>query len=404
MKQIICIIFAFFAAVACGNSQGETKQTVQTEIEKTNTDETIVTGASQPEIYLDALKNKRVGLVVNQSSLVNGKHLVDFLLENKIKIVKIFALEHGFRGDLDRGAHVKNDIDEKTGIPIVSAYGKSSRPEERQMDDIDVVVFDIQDVGARFFTYISSMHEMMETCAAHAKQFIVLDRPNPLGNWVDGPILQPKFKSFVGMHPIPVVHGLTVGELAMMINGEKWLENGRTCKLEVIKMQNYNHSKKYVLPVKPSPNLPNYLSVRLYPSLCFFEGTIISVGRGTQFPFQVIGYPNPALGDSLFIPVDIPGMQMNPEHEGKLCYGIDLRGLNPDSVGFTLKYLIDFYKKFPEKEKFFNRPNWIDKLAGTDLLLKQIKSGLSEEQIKESWKPELTKYKEMRKKYLLYEE
>jgi uncharacterized protein YbbC (DUF1343 family) len=404
MLRILSLILAGTIFMACGNSQENTQIEKKTVKDALKTEEKIIPGAEQPEIYLEQLKGKRVGLVVNQSSMVKNKHLVDFLLENKINVVKIFALEHGFRGDIDRGDKVQSEKDAKTGIPIVSLFGKTHRPTQAQISDLDIMVFDIQDAGARFFTYISSMQEVMEACAANAKQFLVLDRPNPLGDYVDGPVRQPKFKSFVGMHSIPIVHGLTIGELALMINGEKWLENGKKCKLGIVKVKNYTHSKHYYLPIKPSPNLPNQLSVRLYPSLCLFEGTIISIGRGTEFPFQVIGYPDQKMGDSLFVPKDIPGMQINPEHEGKVCYGINLRGLNPDSVKFTLKYVIDFYNKFPDKEKFFSRPEWVNLLAGNDLLLNQIKSGMTEEEIKASWKEELDKFKEMRKKYLLYNE
>lgn len=389
---------------ACADCQEHSENSQISGVDTIKSEPPIVPGAEQPEQYLGKLSGKRVGLVVNQSSLVHKSHLVDFLLKNRINVIKIFALEHGFRGNIDRGGHVLSENDEKTGIPIVSLFGKNKRPTNEQLEDLDVIIFDIQDVGARFFTYISSMYEIMDACATNSKLFLIFDRPNPLGDYVDGPVLNLKYKSFVGMFPIPVVHGLTVGELALMINGEKWLKNGKTCKLEIIKVLNYKHSDKYVLPVKPSPNLPNYLSVRLYPSLCFFEGTVISIGRGTEFPFQVIGYPNPALGDSLFVPKDIPGMQMDPEHEGEICYGLDLRNQNHDSIKFTLKYLIDFYNKFPDKEKFFSRPNWINTLAGNNQLIQQIRAGLTEEEIKASWKEDLGKYKEMRKKYLLYAE
>jgi uncharacterized protein YbbC (DUF1343 family) len=401
------IIFAFFSLglIFCSSAQPDNANITNQDPESLLVQKPeIIVGAEQPEAYLNKLTGKKVGLVVNQSSLVKEKHLVDFLLENKISIVKIFALEHGFRGDVDRGGKLKDEKDEKTGIPIVPAYGNNRKLSREQLADVEIIVFDIQDAGARFFTYISSLHEIMEACATYSKPLLVLDRPNPLGDYVDGPVREPKFKSFVGMHAIPVVHGLTVAELAQMINGEKWLEGGKTCQLEIVKVKNYKHSDKYELPVKPSPNLPNHLSVRLYPSLCFFEGTVISIGRGTTFPFQVIGYPDPSMGDSLFIPVDMPGMQMDPEHEGKVCYGLDLRRLNPDTITFSLKYLIGFYQKFPEKDKFFNRPNWINLLAGNDKLLKQIQSGVPEAEIRASWKPELEKYKAMRKKYLLYEE
>ncbi len=397
MNNYNFLLITFLVAVSCSN--------VHTQKNKALAVETIpiVMGAEQYEKYSPLLENKRVGLVVNQSSLVKNEHLLDFLLEKGIKVQKIFAPEHGFRGNIDRGKHINNELDEKTGLPIVSMYGKNRRPTDEQMADIDVLIFDIQDAGARFFTYISSMHEAMEACAKNNVPFIVLDRPNPLGDYVDGPVRKEGFKSFVGMHPIPIVHGLTVGELAKMINGEKWLEDGRVCDLTVIPMKNYKHSMHYSLPVKPSPNLPNDLSIRLYPSLCFFEATEVSVGRGTKFPFQVVAYPDPDFGDSLFIPHDIPGMQMDPIQEGKVCYGIDLRKANPDTVFFTLKYLINFAEKFKEKgDTLVTKVRWFNLLAGNDELLKQINNGLSEKEIKASWKPELDKYKAMRKKYLLY--
>ncbi len=398
LSLLLALTFLFNT---CSNGQKSKKDIVVNNVEN-EVVAPIVVGAEQSGLYLDSLKGKNVGLVVNQSSLVNGKHLLDFLLENKIQVKKIFAPEHGFRGNIDRGDHVKTEIDVLTGIPIVSMFGKNRRPTNEQLKDIDVMVFDIQDAGARFFTYISSMHEVMEACAINQKPLFVLDRPNPLGDYVDGPIRKKGFKSFVGMHPIPVVHGLTVGELAKMINGEKWLENGRQCKLTIIKVKNYEHSMPYVLPVKPSPNLPNHLSIRLYPSLCFFEATPVSIGRGTQFPFQVIGFPDKNFGDSLFIPQDIKGMQMNPIQDGKVCYGIDLREINPDTTKFTLKYVIDFYKKFNQKNKFFTRRKWFNLLAGNDILIQQIEAGLTEVEIKASWKKDLNNYLKIRDKYLLY--
>ncbi|MDF1547468.1 MAG: DUF1343 domain-containing protein [Bacteroidales bacterium] len=403
-KQTIfyLLFIASFLISSCANGQDHKSKEAHFTLNNLVEKKQIIVGAEQPELYMEMLKNKRVGLVVNQSSLVNGIHLVDFLLQNKINVVKIFAPEHGFRGNIDRGAHVKSEIDEKTGLPIISMFGKNRRPTDDQLKEVDLLIFDIQDAGARFFTYISSMHEVMEACASNNKSLLVLDRPNPLGDYVDGPVRQPNFKSFVGMHPIPIVHGLTVGELAKMINGEKWLENGAQCDLTVIKIKNYEHKMHYPLPVKPSPNLPNYLSVRLYPSLCFFEATEISVGRGTEFPFQVVGYPDPSFGDSLFIPEDIKGMQQDPVQEGKICYGIDLRGANPDNIRFTLKYVIDFYNKFKQKDKFFSREKWFNLLAGNDKLLAQIKAGKSEREIKASWKAELDKYQKVRKMYLLY--
>jgi len=396
------IIFLILIS-SCGTSQ-DNKSTKKNKLDKPLVKQEIIAGAEQSELYLDLLKNKKVALVVNQSSLVKKQHLLDFLLEKKVNVVKIFAPEHGFRGNEDRGKHISNDIDKKTGIPIISMFGKNRRPQNKQLQDIDIVIFDIQDAGARFFTYISSMHEVMEACAINNKLLIVLDRPNPLGDYIDGPIRQEQFKSFVGMHAIPIVHGLTVGELAQMINGEGWLENKNKCKLKIIKVKNYDHSMQYNLPVKPSPNLPNQLSIRLYPSLCFFEATNISIGRGTKFPFQVVAYPDKIFGDSLFIPKDIKGMQLNPIQEGKVCYGVDLRSLQPKNQKFTLKYIINFYQKSNFKDKFFSRERWFKLLSGNDILINQIKNGLSEEEIKKTWKKELTEYKLMRKKYLLYKD
>ncbi len=404
MRPFLYLLVTVFIIASCTGKQAKSSQNNNgSDSIPVKNDKPIIVGAEQFDLYAQLIKGKRVALVVNQSSLVKGKHLLDFLLEQDIKVVKIFALEHGFRGNLDRGEHVTSNVDEATGISIVSMFGKNRRPKNEQLADIDIVVFDIQDAGARFFTYISSMHELMEACARNNKKLLILDRPNPLGDYVDGPVRKKAFKSFVGMHPIPVVHGLTVGELAKMINGEKWLENGKQCDIQVVKVKNYKHSMHYSLPIKPSPNLPNDLSIRLYPSLCFFEATPVSIGRGTMFPFQVVAYPDSCFGDSLFVPKDIKGMQINPVQEGKLCYGVDLRNLNPDEVKFTLKYVIDFYNKFSNKKLFFSREQWFNLLAGNDVLIKQIKSGMSEDEIKRSWKNELDNYKKMRKKYLLYD-
>ena len=362
----------------------------------------IITGADQPELYIPLLKNKKVGLVVNQTSMVDTLHLLDYLLAKNIKVVKIFAPEHGFRGNIDRGGKVSNETDAKTGVPILSLFGNKQQTPEEMLRDLDLVVFDIQDVGVRFFTYISTMHQVMQACANVQKPLLILDRPNPLGDYIDGPVRENQLKSFVGMHPIPVVHGLTVAELAQMINGEHWLDSNKTCDITIIKVKNYTHKSKYIPPVKPSPNLPDYLSIRLYPSLCLFEATNISIGRGTMFPFKVIGYPNPVFGSFTFTPQDIEGMQMNPENEGKLCYGIDLRNLNPDTIQFTLSYIIDFYNKSDFKDTFVSRKKWFAQLSGSNSLLGQITAGIPEQQIKALWQPQLDAYKTMRKKYLLY--
>jgi len=359
------------------------------------------TGAEQPKKYLPQIQNKQVGLVVNHTSEINGTHLVDFLLSKNIKVKTIFAPEHGFRGNAAAGEEIKDGVDAKTGIPLVSLYGKNRKPTPEQLQGLDVVIFDVQDVGCRFYTYISTLHLVLEACAENHVSLLVLDRPNPNGDYVAGPVLQPKFQSFVGMDPIPIVHGCTVGELAQMINGEHWYDGNNKCELTVIPVENYTHKTRYTLPVKPSPNLPNDLSVRLYPSLCFFEATSVSVGRGTPFPFQVLGGPDSTLGSFTFVPEDIAGVAENPLNEGKVCYGIDLRTLR-QVPEFTLKYFLEFYHRFKNEKDFLTRENWLNLLAGTDELIQQIRIGKTEEDIIRSWQPQLTKYKEIRKKYLLY--
>lgn len=363
--------------------------------------EPLKTGAEQPDKYLPELQQKNVGLVVNHTSQVNGVHLVDFLLSKKIQVKTIFAPEHGFRGNAAAGEEIKDGVDAKTGIPVISLYGKNRKPTPEQLKGLDVVIFDVQDVGCRFYTYISTLHLVLEACAENGVPLLVLDRPNPNGNYVAGPVLQPEFQSFVGMDPIPVVHGCTVGELAQMINGEHWIEGNNKCDLKVVPVENYTHKMRYSLPVKPSPNLPNDLSVRLYPSLCFFEATSISVGRGTPFPFQVLGGPDSTLGRFTFVPKDIPGVAVNPVNEGKVCYGIDLRSLKhvPE---FTLKYFLEFYHHYNNEKEFLTRENWFNLLAGTDELIQQIREGKNEAEITRSWQQQLKKYKEIRKKYLLY--
>lgn len=362
-------------------------------------DQELLLGAERSEVYLPALSGKKVGLLINHTSMVGEVHLVDFLLNKGVSIEKIFAPEHGFRGTADAGEMVADNIDGKTGIPVVSMYGKNKKPPSEAFTGLDVVIFDIQDVGTRFYTYISSMHYMMESCAENNVKMLVFDRPNPNGDYIDGPILNPDFKSFVGMHPIPVVHGLTVGELAKMINGEGWLEGGLKCDLEVIPMENYTHADRYSLPVKPSPNLPNDQSIRLYPSLCFFEGTNMSIGRGTQFPFQVVGYPNKEFGAFSFTPESIDGMAKHPRLEGQLCFGIDLRNVVPKAE-LDLSYVIEYYEKWDSDEDFFI--SYFNTLAGSNTLRDQIESGMSENEIKQSWQPGLDVYKELRSGYLLY--
>lgn len=368
---------------------------------KENNGQELQLGCERLDNYLPILEGKQVGLLVNHTSLLGQTHLIDTLLSHGINITRIYAPEHGFRGNADAGEHIKSGLDTKTGLPVISLYGKHKKPTAEDLESVDVVIFDIQDVGVRFYTYISSMHYMMEACAENKIPMLVFDRPNPNGDYFDGPVLKEEFKSFVGMHPIPVVHGLTVGELATMINGEGWLKDSVKCDLQIVKMDNYLHDLTYSLPVKPSPNLPTDLSIRLYPSLCFFEATEVSVGRGTYMPFQVIGYPDSTFGDFTFTPVSIEGMSKYPPQQDKLCYGVDLRN-EPMSHRFTLRYLIDFYNKPAINDSLITRERWFKLLAGTDKLLTQIKEGLSEEQIRESWQEELNKYADIRSQYLLY--
>lgn len=357
-----------------------------------------VPAAERPELYLQKLKDQRVALVVNQTSLAFGRHMVDYLISGNINVVKIFAPEHGFRGQADAGQEQKDYTDKSTGIPVVSLYGSKTKPSKEDLKNIDIIVYDIQDVGVRFYTYISTLHLVMESCAENHVKLMVLDRPDPNGDYVDGPVLQDSLRSFVGMDPLPIVYGMTPGELADMINGEHWLNDSLQCDLEVIPVGNYDHNMQYSLPVRPSPNLPNDLSVRLYPSLCLFEGTIMSVGRGTPFPFQVVGYPDSAAGNFSFTPQSTEGAS-KPKYEGKTCFGRDYRNLSKPPR-FTLSFLLDFYYKLGRKYDFFN--NYIDKLAGTKELQKQIVAGFNEEEIRITWYDELKHYKEIRKKYLIY--
>ncbi|GAB3173522.1 exo-beta-N-acetylmuramidase NamZ family protein [Telluribacter humicola] len=361
-----------------------------------------VLGIERTGEYLPLLKDKRVALVVNHTTIFpNGTHLADSLQKLGVNIKTIFAPEHGFRGMAADGAEIKDGVDTRTGLSIVSLYGKNKKPTEEQFREVDVVIFDIQDVGVRYYTYPSTMHLVMEACAEQGKKCVVLDRPNPNGHYIDGPVLDRKFASFVGMNPVPVVHGLTSGELALMINGEGWLEGKKPADLTIVPCQQYTHQTTYTLPVKPSPNLPNMQAVWLYPSICLFEPTIVSVGRGTDTQFQVIGAPNPVFGSYTFTPVEKPGA-VNPPNEGKLCYGKDLRDVEAKNLGFSLKYVLDFYNKAPDKSKFYTSARYFDQLAGTDMIRKMMAEGKSEKEIRQAYAPELARYKEMRKKYVLY--
>jgi uncharacterized protein YbbC (DUF1343 family) len=402
------ILFLLLASIACRSPKNTTATTTPPPpVEKPRVAEQtapaekpgkLALGAEQLDVLLSKLQNKRVALVVNQTSIVGKRHLADTLKSLGANLVKIFGPEHGFRGAAADGEHVKDGVDSKTGLPVVSLYGKNYKPTPEQLSNVDIVVFDIQDVGTRFYTYISTMHYMMEACAELNKKMFVLDRPNP-NAYVDGPINQYPLKSLVAMHAIPITHGLTVGELAHMINGEGWLANHVKCDIEVIQMKNWKHTDEYSLPVRPSPNLPNDQAIRLYPSICLFEGTVISVGRGTQIPFQILGNPELKNMPFQFTPVSIPGMSTSPPLENKLCYGLDLRNV-PIQKKIDLSYVIQLYKAYPDKEKFF--VPYFDTLAGTTELKQQIKDGLTEEQIRETWKVGLEEYKKKREKYLLY--
>ncbi|KUJ84543.1 DUF1343 domain-containing protein [Microbulbifer flavimaris] len=364
----------------------------------------ILNGAEQSQRYLPLLDQQKVGLVVNQTSRVKQQHLVDFLGDAGVDIVRIFALEHGIRGDVENGGKVADGVDAPTGLPIVSLYGGQYAPSQESVADLDWLLFDIQDVGVRFYTYISSLHYLMQACADYDVPLMVLDRPNPNGDYIDGPVLEPEFRSFVGMHPIPLVHGMTVGELAQMINGEGWLEEGAQCELTVVPVANYRKSDPYSLPVKPSPNLPNDLSIRLYPSLALFEGTTVSIGRGTAFPFQVVGHPADEKGSFQFTPQPIPGASENPKHRGTLVKGDDLRALEAQPR-FSLQYLLDWSERTGEPtEEFFSRAAFFDKLAGTDRLREAIMAGQGEEEIRRGWQAEHQAFLEQRQPYLLYPE
>ena len=358
------------------------------------------TGADQIPTVLAKLSGKRVAMMVNQTSVVGKVHLIDSLKSHKVNLQKIFAVEHGFRGNADAGEAVKDGVDAQSGVAIVSLYGKDHKPTAKQMEDVDVVVFDIQDVGVRFFTYISSLHYLMEACAENGKKLIVLDCPNPNGSFVDGPILNKELKSFVGMHPIPIAHGMTIGEYATMVNGEGWLGGGKKCELEIVHLKNWKHSDLYSISIKPSPNLTTDQGIALYPSSCLFEGTVLSIGRGTQNPFELVGHPDLKGKYAFqFTPVSIEGMAKEPVLKNQVCYGLDLRKVAPKNQ-IDLTYLMELYQAYPNKEKFFN--NYFDKLAGTTELKSQIIKGLTEAQIRATWKPGLDAFKVVRKKYLIY--
>lgn len=370
------------------------------------------TGADQTEKYLPYLKGKRVGMVVNPTSIIGSKSSVDSLFSLGVNIVKVFGPEHGFRGDVGAGVHVGDSKDPATGIAVISLYGKNNKPTKEMLQDVDLMVFDIQDVGARYYTYLATMHRVMEACAENGKELLILDRPNPNGYFVDGPVLDMELKSGIGMHPVPVAHGMTVAEYAQMINGEGWLANGVKCKIKVVSLAGYTHDRPYVLPIAPSPNLNSNTSILLYPSICLFEGTIISQGRGTQFPFTVLGNPDLKGKYSFsFTPESIKGMSETPLFMGQECFGLDLRLVDLEQLKAAKKinliWLIEMYRNYPSKEKFFDfkqskQIGNFDKLAGTTDLKAQIVAGLSESEIRASWEPKLSNFKKMRMKYLIY--
>lgn len=362
----------------------------------------ILPGALLQDQYISLLIEKKVGVVAHQASLIpksnSSQHLVDFLLENNIDIHSIFAPEHGFRGTADAGESVKDQVDPKTGIQIISLHGINKKPKVKQLNGIEIMIFDLQDVGVRFFTYLSTLHYVMEACAENDIPMIILDRPNPNLNYVDGPVMEEAYTSFLGMHPVPIVYGMTIGEYAKMINGEGWLKEGIRCKLSIIPVKNYNRKSTYELSVRPSPNLPNPQSIALYPSLCLLEPTAISIGRGTDFQFQIYGHPKLPKGDFTFTPLPNFGAK-NPKLKGHLCYGKNLtKVLRPNQL--ELKWLIDAYNNFPKSNIFFLKG--FNKIAGNSSLKEQLISGVSEIEIRKSWKPKLKIFKEIRKKYLIY--
>ena len=407
MKRKLILIFGVIILVIPGFAQG-----------------LITPGAERMDVYVPLLKGKNVAVFANQTSMVKKKHLVDTLLKRGVKVVKIFGPEHGFRGNVDDGEKVENFIDKETGIEVISLYGKHNKPTKEDLRGVDIMIFDIQDVGTRFYTFISSLEYYIEAACENSKPLLILDRPNPNGFYVDGPVLHPKFKSFVGMQPVPIVYGMTIGEYAFMIAGEKWLNDEPNKKYAyyqhaenlvdtpfhflVIKCLNYDHSSKYILPVKPSPNLPSIQSIYWYPSTCFFEGTVLSEGRGTDKPFQLFGHPSLPKNLISFTPGSREGAA-NPKLNDQVCYGWDISG-TPSHVlkkvdnKIQLKWIMQAYKLFPYKENFFLKSDHFNHLAGNDVLMQQIKDGVSEDKIRKSWEPELSNFKKIRKKYLLYKD
>jgi len=367
-------------------------------------DKQVKVGATQTSSYFPLLVGKRVALCLNHTAMIGDVHLLDTLISAGIKPVKIFAPEHGFRGDVEAGKSIDNSVDAKTGVSVVSIYGQNKKPTKEQLQGVDIIVFDIQDVGARFFTYISTLHYVMEAAAENNVNVMVLDRPNPNGFWIDGPVMNTAYQSFVGMHPVPISHGMTIGEYAQMINGEGWLANKRKCDLTVIQMKGYAHMMRYQLPINPSPNLSSMAAIYLYPTLCLFEGTVMSVGRGTDKPFCVYGHPNLQIGNIYFTVESLPNIATNPPCLGEKCRGFDLTNLSliflKEDNFIDIGLLIEAYQNYPDKQKFFS--NFFDKLAATKSLREQIIAGKTADEIRASWQDDLEKFKQIRKKYLLY--
>lgn len=388
MKRIIFILTLCCITLWCGAQEGR-----------------VILGDEQTSEYLPLLKGKRIAIFSNHTGMIGDKHLLDVLLENKVNVVAIFSPEHGFRGNADAGEHVKSSVDEKTGVPILSLYdGKVGRPSDSNMKKFDLLIVDIQDVGLRFYTYYASMCRLMDACALFDREVLILDRPNPNGHYVDGPILDMQYKSGVGWLPIPVVHGMTLGEIGRMVNGEGWLTDKRVCKLTVIPCKNYTHQTMYELPIAPSPNLPNMKSIYLYPSTCYFEATPVSLGRGTDKPFQIYGHPNMKGYDYSFTPRSVPGAK-NPPQLNKKCYGVDLTGLSDEEIwkkGIDLSYVIDAYQNLNMGDHFFRR--FFELLIGDGNIRKMIEAGKSAEEIKTTWQDDVAKFKEQRRKYLIYQE
>jgi uncharacterized protein YbbC (DUF1343 family) len=412
MRLCLKSFFLFFL-LSCQSSEGNngvefntSHSDTITEIQNDKVSERITIGAEKLDEILQLIEGKSVAVVANQTSRVGDTHLVDTLISIEVDVKAVFSPEHGFRGDADAGEKVNSKKDQKTGLPLISLYGSNKKPTKQQLEDIDIVIFDIQDVGARFYTYISTLHYVMEACAEADKKVIILDRPNPNGQSIDGPIRKNGFESFAGMHPIPIIHGMTIGEYGMMINGENWLKNDLVCDLEVVTCDNYTHDSTYSLPIAPSPNLRSDQSIALYPSLCLFEGTILSVGRGTETPFEIFGHPDlgkfPDKYDFEFTPVSSYGAKY-PKLEDKKCFGKDLTQIEVKNGILNLDWIIETHNDMDRNDYFITKNGWFDLLAGTDELRKQIEKGLTESEIRASWKEGLNAFQLTREKYLIYD-